>query len=75
MMQDAQNWIIEETIAAYRFLNHEGITHTEILAPHIKAAQRRINKEKIVLIPQDTTEITFKVEILDLSKKKNPIVG
>ncbi len=98
MIQDAQNWIIEETksanlgdlrlnkryssllnsftsspsksipgsfkswketIAAYRFFNHENITHTEILAPHLKATQKRIKKEKIVLIPQDTTEINF----------------
>lgn len=48
-----------ETIAAYRFFNHENITSSEILAPHRDATLERIRKEKIVLIPQDTTEIDF----------------
>jgi hypothetical protein len=48
-----------ETLAAYRFLNHDNVTETEILAPHKTATLERIKKEKIVLIPQDTTEIDF----------------
>jgi Transposase Tn5 dimerisation domain/Transposase DNA-binding len=48
-----------ETIAAYRFFNHKNITETEILAPHQAATLERIKNEKIVLIPQDTTEINF----------------
>jgi hypothetical protein len=48
-----------ETIAAYRFMNHENVTSSEILAPHIDATLERIKKEKIVLIPEDTTEIDF----------------
>lgn len=97
-MQDAQNWVIEETktadfgdqrlnkrygnllasfasaptksipgsfkswketIAAYRFFNHEDMTYTEILEPHTQATLERIKNEKTVLIPQDTTEIDF----------------
>jgi len=57
----------KETIAAYRFFNHENITSTEILAPHRKATLDRIKNEKIVLIPQDTTKIDF--------TGRKPIVG
>ena len=49
----------KETIAAYRFFNHEEVTEKEILSPHYDAALERIKKEKMVLIPQDTTEIDF----------------
>jgi hypothetical protein len=49
----------KETLAAYRFFNHEDITPKEILTPHYEATLERIKKEKIVLIPQDTTEIDF----------------
>ena len=48
-----------ETIAAYRFFNHEDVTAAKILSPHIETTLERIKKEKIVLIPQDTTEIDF----------------
>jgi len=48
-----------ETIAAYRFFNHENITSSGILNPHREATLERIKNEKIVLIPQDTTEIDF----------------
>lgn len=49
----------KETLAAYRFLNHENVTVEEILAPHRRATIERIKNEKIILIPQDTTEIDF----------------
>lgn len=49
----------KETLAAYRFFNHESITSKEILTPHYEATLERIKKEKVVLIPQDTTEIDF----------------
>ncbi|CZH68699.1 Transposase for transposon Tn5 [Legionella pneumophila] len=97
-MQDAENWIIEETkladfgdkrlnkrygdilnsfsasptksipssfkswketLAAYRFFNHENVSPEEILASHRRATVDRIKNEKIVLILQDTTEIDF----------------
>ena len=48
-----------ETIAAYRFFNHENVNEAGILAPHRKATLDRIRKEQIVLIPQDTTQIDF----------------
>jgi hypothetical protein len=48
-----------ETIAAYRFFNHEHVTTNEILAPHIHATLERIRNEKVVLIAQDTTDIDF----------------
>ena len=34
-------------------------TPKEILTPHYEATLERIKKEKVVLIPQDTTEINF----------------
>lgn len=49
----------KETLGAYRFFNHEDITPNEILIPHYDATLERIKKEKVVLIPQDTTEIDF----------------
>ena len=48
-----------ETIAAYRFLNNENVDATKVLSPHREATFARIKKEKIVLLPQDTTEIDF----------------
>lgn len=48
-----------ETIAAYRFLNNENVTVPQILAPHKKSALERIKNEKVVIIPQDTTDIDF----------------
>jgi hypothetical protein len=48
-----------ETLAAYRFMNHDDVTVAQILAPHKEATLNRIKKEKIVLIPQDTTDIDF----------------
>src|SRR4051812_19136588 len=48
-----------ETLGAYRFLNHENVTADKILSPHMDATLKRIKEEKIVLIPQDTTEVDF----------------
>jgi hypothetical protein len=48
-----------ETIAAYRFMNHENVTDSQILGPHIDATLERIKNEQLVLIPQDTTDIDF----------------
>lgn len=55
--QAFKSW--SETIAAYRFFNNENITSSKILESHQKETLNRIRKEKIVLIPQDTTEINF----------------
>lgn len=48
-----------ETLAAYRFFNNDSVSVDKILEPHKEAALTRIRKEKVVLIPQDTTEIDF----------------
>jgi len=48
-----------ETMGAYRFLNHKGVTPSKILSPHQEATLTRIRNERVVLIPQDTTEIDF----------------
>ena len=48
-----------ETLAAYRFLNHDNVNSKQILSPHMESTLARIKTEKIVLIPQDTTEIDF----------------
>lgn len=48
-----------ETIAAYRFFNHEEVNDAKILKPHQAATLKRIQQEEVVLIPQDTTEIDF----------------
>lgn len=48
-----------ETLAAYRFYNHDKVNPEQILSPHANATLERIKSEKIVLIPQDTTEIDF----------------
>jgi IS30 family transposase len=49
----------KETIAAYRFLNNDNVTHDTILSSHRSSTFERIKQENIVLIPQDTTEIDF----------------
>lgn len=45
--------------AAYRFFEHEDTVMEEILKPHYKATVRRIQKEKVVLAVQDTTELNY----------------
>ncbi|HHS2902590.1 IS4-like element ISLpn6 family transposase, partial [Legionella pneumophila] len=52
-----QSW--NETLAAYRFFNHVNVNPESILLPHSEATLERIKAEKIVLIPQDTTEVDF----------------
>src|SRR6185437_11049456 len=52
-----QSW--KETLAAYRFFNHANVNPESILFPHTEATLERIKAEKIVLIPQDTTEVDF----------------
>jgi hypothetical protein len=45
--------------AAYRFFEHEATTMDAILTPHYEATINRINKEKIILAVQDTTELDY----------------
>lgn len=54
----------KETIAAYRFFYNESIKSEKILEPHKKMTIERVQKHKVVLCLQDTTELDFS------SKKK-----
>jgi hypothetical protein len=49
----------KETIAAYRFFGQDKVTIEKILLPHKKATLGRIEKEPVVLIVQDTSEIDY----------------
>ncbi|WP_018577048.1 IS4 family transposase, partial [Legionella shakespearei] len=49
----------DETIGAYRFINHHKITPTKILRPHREATLSRIKAQEVVLIPQDTSDVDF----------------
>lgn len=57
-----------ETQAAYRFFDHEAVTEASVLAPHREATIQRIAQHRVVLLPQDTTE-------LDYTSKKDKIKG
>ena len=48
-----------DTVAAYRFFNHNAITPEEILRPHGEATVRRIRGHPVVLLVQDTSELDF----------------
>lgn len=48
-----------ETIAAYRFFSNEKVTSEKIFLPHKHATLKRIKSEKVVLLPQDTSEINY----------------
>lgn len=56
-----------EIYAGYRFFSNKKVTAEKMFSSHKQTTLERIKKEKIVLLPQDTTEI-------DYSSKKN-IVG
>jgi hypothetical protein len=57
-----------ETAAAYRFLDNEKVGKDQILLPHRTATVERIRAEKVVLIPQDTTE-------LDMTRPREIMAG
>jgi hypothetical protein len=57
-----------EVKAAYRFLDNEHVTASSILAPHRDATIERIRAQRVVLIPQDTTE-------LDVTRPHEIMVG
>ena len=48
-----------EAIAGYRFFLNKKVTADKIFLPHKEATIARIKKEKVVLLPQDTTEINY----------------
>ena len=57
----------DEIMAAYRFFNQEKVNPESILSSHFNATLHRIKNEKIVLLPQDTSEIDF--------SHRNPVEG
>lgn len=57
-----------EMEAAYRFVDHDKVGEDQVLSPHRAATIKRIRAEKVVLIPQDTTE-------LDLTRPHEIMVG
>ncbi len=52
-----RNW--GDTVAAYRFLGNETITHEQILAPHWMQTREEAMQRKRVLLAADTTDINL----------------
>jgi len=46
-----------EMVAAYRFFDNEKVEFENVLEPHIDATCRRVAKQSVVLLVQDTTEL------------------
>ena len=61
-----QGW--KETVAAYRFFDHEAVEEQQVLAPHRQATLERIKEHPVVLVVQDTTE-------LDYTRKQRVVEG
>jgi hypothetical protein len=57
-----------ETTAAYRFFANDKTDAAKVLQPHRDATLQRVRAEKIVIAPQDTTE-------LDLTRKHERVGG
>lgn len=55
--QTFQDW--SETKAAYRFFDNKKVTLEKILSPHKQRTLERIQKEKYVLMVQDTSEMNY----------------
>lgn len=54
---NSKSWA--ETKAAYRFFDHDGVTHDKVMKPHQEATIERMAQEPVVLLPQDTTELNY----------------
>src|SRR5690242_17064860 len=52
-----RNW--GETLAAYRFLGNEAITHEQILVPHWMQTREEAMRRKRVLLAADTTDMNL----------------
>jgi hypothetical protein len=57
-----------EIKAAYRFFDNEKVTFEEVIQPHISQTRERMAAHKVVLLPQDTTE-------LDLTRPETEVAG
>ena len=51
-----------DTVAAYRFLDNDTVTLEKILSGHQQSTLERIKNEKVVLVLQDTTFISYQSE-------------
>jgi len=57
-----------ELKAAYRFFDNEKVTPETLLPPHFQATAKRCQEQKVVLFPQDTTE-------LDITRPERQVIG
>jgi hypothetical protein len=57
-----------EMVAAYRFFDNKKVQFENVIAPHIDSTYRRIERQKAVLLVQDTTE-------LDLTRPHSEVEG
>lgn len=48
-----------ETVAAYRFFDHDAVDEHQVLAPHRRATLERMKEHPLVLVVQDTTELDY----------------
>lgn len=57
-----------ETVAAYRFFDHDLVTPEKILEPHFERTRQRMAGHEVVLLVQDTTE-------LDVTRPEQQVAG
>jgi hypothetical protein len=57
-----------EMAAAYRFFDNEKVTFDKVLGPHIARTRRRVAKQPVVLLVQDSSEI-------DLTRPEHEVAG
>lgn len=55
--ESMRNW--GETLAAYRFLENEAVTHEQIMLPHWMTTRQEAMQRTRVLLPADTTDINL----------------
>jgi len=68
------------TMGAYRFFENPKITMDVVLAAHTEATIERIKKHRVVLLPQDTTSLTYTTHPLTeglgpINNKENDAIG
>jgi len=57
-----------EMVAAYRFFDNSKVEFENVLAPHIDATYRRVARQLVALLVQDTTEV-------DLTRPTSEVEG
>jgi hypothetical protein len=55
--ESMRNWA--ETLAAYRFLDNEAVTHEQIMTPHWRTTRQEAMQRSRVLLAADTTNINL----------------